>query len=428
MIELGLSRITRLLANSSLPWGAIHVAGTNGKGSVCAYVSALLHASNVPCGRFTSPHLIDRWDCITINEKTVKEDVFRDVEEAVKKRNASENIQASEFELLTATAFEIFTLEKVKIAAIEVGMGGRLDATNVLKDPLVTVITKISLDHQAFLGNTIKEIAVQKAGIMKPGAPTVVDSSNRSDVIDTIEKNKHAVNAGPIFRIGRPDYYKLLRESSWGQSVLKSQPHQSMNMGLAAMAVELALNGLALPYNRAAFAPTLAKVLWPGRLQRISIEPITGRKQDILLDGAHNDSSIQALYQHIRETIKRGSENRATWVIAMSQGKDFISQLARCFHTFENVVCTEIGPVDGMPWVAATPASELRAAIKAVKHLRQRKTQLNVHIEQDLTVALEKATELAKGGPLIVCGSLYLVSDVLRLLRGKLAVETDSQT
>ena len=423
MIELGLSRITRLLANSPLPWRAIHVAGTNGKGSVCAYVSALLHANNVPCGRFTSPHLIDRWDCITINGKTVKKDIFQDVEEAVKKRNASENIQASEFELLTATAFEIFTLEKVKIAAIEVGMGGRLDATNVLQNPLVTVITKISLDHQAFLGNTIQEIAVQKAGIMKPGAPTVVDSSNRSSVIDIVKKNQETVNAGPTFLIDRSDYYQLLRGSLWGQSILNTQPHQAMNIGLAVMATELALHKLGLRRDQAVTEPTLAKVQWPGRLQLLSIESITGRTQDVLLDGAHNESSMHALYQYSRKTLRQGGK-RITWVIAMSRGKDLASQLARSFYNNDSVVFTEFGPVDGMPWVAATPASELKAAVKETKHLSRRKILLNMCVERDLTRALEKATDLAQGGPLIICGSLYLVSDVLRLLRAKSILET----
>ena len=416
MIELGLSRITRLLANSSLPWRAIHVAGTNGKGSVCAYVSALLHANKVPCGRFTSPHLIDRWDCITINEQTVKENVFREVEEAVKKRNASEDIQASEFELLTATAFEIFTLEKVKIAAIEVGMGGRLDATNILRDPLVTVITKISLDHQAFLGKTLEEIAFQKAGIMKPGVPTVLDSFNRAKVIGIVRNNKETVNAGPTFLVGQPDCSRFLHKSPWGRSIMKEQQHQAMNMGLAVMAVELALRASALPYDQALIEPTLAKVHWPGRLQLLSIKSITGRKEKILLDGAHNASSVAVLYRYIQRTIRK-DERTTTWVIAISRGKDIVSDLSRCFHNSDNIICTEFGPVDGMPWVTATPASELKAAVKTTPHLIRRKLQFSAYLDRNLTSALQKATELAKGGPLIVCGSLYLVSDVLRLLR-----------
>src|SRR4051812_42901739 len=130
MIELGLGRISRLLRHTPQPWKAIHVSGTNGKGSICAYLSAMLHASGVRCGRFTSPHLIDRWDCITIDEQPVRESIFREAEALVMKRNEVEKIEASEFELLTATAFEVFYKEKVEMGVIEVGLGGRLDATN----------------------------------------------------------------------------------------------------------------------------------------------------------------------------------------------------------------------------------------------------------------------------------------------------------
>src|SRR6187402_2890767 len=120
MIELGLARISRLLSFTPQPWKAIHVAGTNGKGSICAYLSAMLKASGVRCGRFTSPHLIDRWDCITINEQTVQEGTFRAAERLVNTRNNAGKIEASEFELLTATAFEVFQQEKIEMGVIEV--------------------------------------------------------------------------------------------------------------------------------------------------------------------------------------------------------------------------------------------------------------------------------------------------------------------
>ncbi|KAJ5665721.1 uncharacterized protein N7477_008169 [Penicillium maclennaniae] len=150
MIELGLSRVSSLLQQSSLTWKAIHIAGTNGKGSISAYLSHLLSNEGVRCGRFTSPHLIDRWDCITVGERVVQESLFRQIEDQVKLRDQRLGIGASEFELLTATAFEIFNHEKVEVGVIEVGMGGRLDATNILSDVLVSVIAKIGMDHQAF--------------------------------------------------------------------------------------------------------------------------------------------------------------------------------------------------------------------------------------------------------------------------------------
>src|SRR3954452_20560198 len=126
MIELGLSRISRLVQQSAFTWKAIHVAGTNGKGSITSYVSGLLTAAGIRCGQFTSPHLIDRWDCITINEQVVRESLFKRIENQVRQRDRRLGVEASEFELLTATAFEIFNHEQVEIGVVEVGMGGRL--------------------------------------------------------------------------------------------------------------------------------------------------------------------------------------------------------------------------------------------------------------------------------------------------------------
>ncbi|KAM0715278.1 hypothetical protein Q7P37_008776 [Cladosporium fusiforme] len=220
MIELGLQRISRLLSQTHLPWRAIHVAGTNGKGSICVYISAMLEAYNnssfrktpaIRHGRFTSPHLIDRWDCISINQKPVSSALFHEIEKKVLLRNATEDINASEFELLAATAFEIFTHENVDIGVIEVGMGGRLDATNILGQdvfeadgspasiirakPLVTAIAKIGLDHQSFLGNTLQAIAAEKAGILKPSVPLVYDASNPAEVIETFHSLASQINA-----------------------------------------------------------------------------------------------------------------------------------------------------------------------------------------------------------------------------------------
>lgn len=223
MIELGLQRISRLLSKTHLPWRAIHVAGTNGKGSICVYISGMLEAYNnsnfrklskrptIRHGRFTSPHLIDRWDCISINQKTVSSALFHEIEQKVLLRNASEEINASEFELLTATAFEIFTHEKVDIGVIEVGMGGRLDATNILGVPvdadptsgepivralpLATAIAKIGLDHQSFLGTTLQAIASEKAGILKATVPLVYDSSNPPEVHDTFQNLASQIGA-----------------------------------------------------------------------------------------------------------------------------------------------------------------------------------------------------------------------------------------
>jgi len=409
MIELGLARISRLLADSTLPWRAIHVAGTNGKGSVCAYASSMLHAAGVPCGRFTSPHLIDQWDCITINERTVDESLFRHVQERVQLRNRNEEIGASEFELLTATAFEIFAQEKVKIGVVEVGLGGRLDATNVLKDSLVTVITKLGKDHEALLGNTLEEVAYQKAGIMKPGIPCVVDGTNVDGVLEVIRKYRQEIHSGPIIQV--PQHTGEAEKRLWSILSRSSyEEHQQMNMALALEAVRIVLDRIQLHPRPLHVIAALKNTTWPGRLHYESIRSLTGRVEDVLLDGAHNVQSATVLGSCVDRKLRNG-ESPVTWIIAVSKGKDVREMLRLLLKPGDTLVTVEFGSVDGMPWVQAMPHDEIAQAAREV-------CKLCLTVPSDsVSDALYQATKISHELPLVVAGSLYLVSDVLRLLR-----------
>ena len=455
MIELGLQRISRLLAKTPLPWRAVHVAGTNGKGSICAYVSGMLDVYNTSkwrtCkdqsilkhGRYTSPHLIDRWDCITINQRTVSFSVFKEVEEQVFERNDKERIGASEFELLTATAFEIFTREKVGVAVVEVGMGGRLDATNVIGQtddiemsqgssitdfrppPLVTAISSIGLDHQAFLGSTLEQITQEKAGIIKPGALVVYDDSNDPKVKDTIRavataKRSPIIETDPLL----------------DTPFLKDAPHHvRQNANVAFNTTWTALQSLGLvpvdptnisrqqgrdALNLEALAKDMLRpvgtALYPGRQQLVSIQHLTERKGDILLDGAHNAQSAHALASGIQRLGLRKSEgSNVTWVLAASDSKDAKEILAPLLRDGDTVFAVEFAPVDGMPWVKALPASTLLDAAKAVVPQPE---SLSVHdCRTNVLSALRAGSQKADGGPMVVAGSLYLVGDVLRLIR-----------
>ncbi|KAL2355620.1 Mur ligase [Cryomyces antarcticus] len=417
MIQLGLSRITSLLAHAQpLPWRAIHVAGTNGKGSICAYISALLHQKSIRCGRFTSPHLIDRWDCITIDEQPVAERVFREVEDAVLKRNEDENIGASEFELLTATAFEVFARENVEVGVVEVGMGGGGDATNVLQNPLVAVISKIGYDHQAFLGDSIADIAAHKAGILKPGVPVVVDATNRESALNVIRAIATAVHARPVRRCGGPT------STPAAVSALGLEPHQTTNLAIAVRAVGLALAQLRPGFDTSLdparpacdnslehLLPALKTLQFPGRQQTISIAPLTARTEPVLLDGAHNADSAAALAVYV-DTHLRHPPKPIVWLIAATAGKDVDAIFARLVRPGDRVVATRFGPVDGMPWVRA---AETGVLVKAVAEA----AGVEAEGVQDLRKALRLASDWATEGPLVVAGSLYLVGDLLRLLR-----------
>ncbi|KAI0206697.1 folylpolyglutamate synthase-like protein [Astrocystis sublimbata] len=405
MIELGLARITALLRNTPQTWKAIHVAGTNGKGSICAYIHAMLRVNRLSCGRFTSPHLIHRWDCIAINESAVSEHQFRHFEELVKRRNEEQGLGASEFELLAATAFEIFEAEKVDFAVIEVGLGGSLDATNVLKHKTVTVISKIGLDHQSFLGNTLEEIALQKAGIIRPGVPCVVDASNPPSVLDVVRSHAASVGASlkPV-EVQSADLRGPIRE--------KLEPHQQQNLLCAYEAFQLAYPTHGMP--KADLLDVGAHAVWPGRLQTISIQRLTGRVEPILLDGAHNPQSAAVLSAFVENRL-RADGKPVTWVLAASAGKDISEILKVLLREGDKVAVVEFGAVDGMPWVSAMNSATILQIVDKIGITVSAKQDTKA----DIMAGLRWASEESRDGPLVIAGSLYLVSDILKLLRDR---------
>ncbi|KAK0719745.1 Mur ligase [Lasiosphaeris hirsuta] len=390
MIDLGLTRIGRLLQHTPQTWKAIHVAGTNGKGSICAYLSAILDASGVDSARFTSPHLINRWDCIVVNEKSVSESMFRGVENEIEQRDAEERLGATEFELLTATAFEIFEKLKVEVGVIEVGLGGKLDATNVLKHKTVTVIAKIGLDHQSFLGDTIEEIALQKAGIMRPGVPCVVDGSNHPSVLKVIED--HAKEVGAEL------HYPPIPSASDAFSEAGLEPHQIQNLACAHLALRLAR-----PDDQRSLGdllPLIRQLEWPGRLQKFDMHKITGRQQEVLLDGAHNTQSAEVLAAYVQKHF-RSRGQPITWVLAATQGKDMDGIFGLLLQPGDQVAAVRFGPVDGMPWVKATePAELLRVAGRhGIGHTAQHNGG------DDVKSALTWASKIAGDKPLVIAGN-----------------------
>lgn len=464
MIELGLQRISRLLSKTHLPWRAIHVAGTNGKGSICVYISAMLEAYNksafrqqmdkptIRHGRFTSPHLVDRWDCISIDQKPVSSALFHEIESRVLLRNTAESINASEFELLTATAFEIFTHENVDIGVIEVGMGGRLDATNILgkpvdtetsspsiirAKPLVTALAKIGLDHQSFLGSTLQAIATEKAGILKPEIPLVYDASNPPEVLDTFKNMANDIEA-PVpaladFDLPPSDLMSqalpppILADISPGltKTDTSTHLHTKQNTAVALHTTLLALSQLSLiplPPPASLLTNLLSvpsQTTFPGRLQNLNIQPLTGRNQSVLLDGAHNAQSAAVLAEatkRLRDSEDRqGQKPAITWVLAASDSKDVKELLRPLLLPGDSIFAVEFGPVEGMPWVKAMASQ--RVLNYAHEVLGPGGAAEEGAFGPDVVAGLKGASESARGGPLVIAGSLYLVGSVLRALR-----------
>ncbi|KAK2739122.1 folylpolyglutamate synthase [Myotisia sp. PD_48] len=420
MIELGLSRISRLVQQKSLSWKAIHIAGTNGKGSIAGCLSTMLAKGGVRCGAFTSPHLVDRWDCITVNDRVVQEPLFRRIEAEIKNRDRILGIGASEFELLTATAFEIFDHENVDVGVVEVGLGGRLDATNVLTNVLVSIIAKIGLDHQNILGSTLEEIAKEKAGIMRPGTPCVVDGSNAPTVKQVIKE--HAENTTtPLLFVDPSTAESMFPSLHRRFDEIDPEPHQQSNIAAALTALNLALPHIQPSLNVDQLIPFIPHNLRAGRQQMIDLFPLIPRRENVLLDGAHNAQSSEALASYVDRKLRRPGGN-ITWMVAASQGKDLPELFGGLIKPGDNVAVVQFGPVDGMPWVRSVPTTELLSLVGAIPGIG------SIHeFGEDILQAIRWSNEFSEGKPIVIAGSLYLVSDVLRLLRQHQSAKRDTE-
>lgn len=385
-IDLGLKRVSTLmslLGNPHRNWYSVHVAGTNGKGSVCSYLTSVLKSAQIKSGRFTSPHLVNRWDAISIDGESVDENEFLNVESSVRETNMRHNVGATEFELLTAVAFQIFSQRGIKVAVVEVGLGGRLDATNVLepvqhpvgsqangtgKGVLATIITKIGLDHQAFLGNSLKEIAFEKGGILKELTPCVIDATNDRDVLDTIKEISKSKNVSlkhtHVYKSGTsetPSYY--IDSLRWGKIDTSLTPllgdYQKNNLACAISALDILSRWFPQELeSKEVIIEGIKSTYWPGRLQWInttlSLDNGEEKKVRILIDGAHNDSAADELNHFLTDHVRPKMENgKVAFVTAFTSGKNYKGIISRVVKSGDSIVATEFDSVDGMPWIKA---------------------------------------------------------------------------
>ncbi|KAF2864019.1 Mur ligase [Piedraia hortae CBS 480.64] len=438
----GLSRIRALLRHNPLPWGAIHVGGTNGKGSIVHYIAHMLDVYNtspylaasghapLKYGRFTSPHLVDRWDGITFNYgRVVPEGVFRGVEAEVLRQG-----EGSEFEVLTAVAFTIFTRAGVDLAVVEVGMGGKGDATNILgmegrKPPLVTAISRVGLDHTAFLGETVEEIANEKAGIFKHCVPVVVDEGNEGAVMRVLRDRAEALGCRVAgLEVGKGRGASLLPREEFDGADEKCVllPHQRRNLSVAFRATWTALHGLGrlgrkegrerLADDMLYFAAYSTR--FPGRLQRedvttlMDLPPVRKkekvRKYAVLLDGAHNIQSAEVLSSHVDGHLRGRDNSPVTWMLAFTDTKDVQGMLGKLLKQGDRLLAVEFGDVDGMPWVKPIDGER-------IVEIASEMGVEAVNFKTDILSAIRTACNGVQ--PVVVAGSLYLVGDVLRLKR-----------
>jgi len=434
-IKLGLDSMRMFLEELGSPERElkfVHIAGTNGKGSVAASLLTLLSKAGYTTGLYTSPHLSSVRERFRINNDYISEEEF--AEEGSRIHAILSGRQITYFEFTTALAMLWFARRKVDLAILEVGLGGRLDATNVIT-PMVSVITNVSMDHEMYLGNTLAEIAGEKAGVIKEKVPVVSgvgigETVDERIVLSVIERFCHAKKA-PLFLHGRDffvepaadgtwDYWAMtrtdgccrLREKIKGLSTSLKGKYQMINMGVALATLEI-LDQFGFSVDDEIIRSGLLEVSWPGRLELFCLSRQDGRLVDCadvnvlhyMLDGAHNPAGVHALCDALENDF---DYDRLILIWAAMSDKDFKVTLPRITKLADKIIFTRL-------------EYERSALPEQMVKILPDDSRDRVLCEYVLEKALAKAAEIAGSDDLIcIAGSLYLVGEARKLLRGEL--------
>lgn len=400
------------LGNPAADRKIVHVAGTNGKGSVCAYLQAILMAEGKRTGFFTSPHLVSvneriRVDNIQIDNETFLK-VFRKVLKIVRQMVEDGIEHPSYFEFLFGMGMTAFAETDVEYIILETGLGGRLDATNAIDNPALAIITSISLDHTAILGDTIEKIAGEKAGIIKSGVPVFFDGSSKkaAEVIKAkaselgVSCREVTKNAYEIQEVHRK-YIAFSRRSAYDKDVIFQVPmcgcYQAMNAELALEASEYLLAGEEIHMDR--WKEALAELHWEGRMERVGAH--------ITVDGAHNPGAMEAFVESVKalDESERGEMVLLFSAVSDKKYDQMIEYLCENLDVKAYVV-TQIEDERGVP------AEELADVFR-------RYTDRPVYCKERLEDAVRTAmNERGETGEIYCLGSLYLVGMMKKLLAG----------
>ncbi|MBD1834070.1 bifunctional folylpolyglutamate synthase/dihydrofolate synthase [Cyanobacteria bacterium FACHB-472] len=430
-VHLGLERIEKLLTDLGNPHHSvpvIHVAGTNGKGSVCAYLSAVLTEAGYRVGRYTSPHLIDWNERICLNEQAISLETLRELLRQVQAAIQPGEESPTQFEVITAAAWLYFCQQEVDVAVVEVGLGGRLDATNVCSNPLVTIITSISREHWQVLGPTLADIAREKAGILKPGCPAVIGQLPEEAIAVVkqriVELGCPAVFPKAAVELRTAEAQRTQSKERWveyrGIENLefnpKSDPHldkegvqnpksiryplpllgdfQLLNSALAIASFQI-LSSQGWKITEQAIASGMGKTKWLGRLQWT-----TWQNRQLLIDGAHNPAAAIALRQYV-DTLEK---SHIHWVMGMLSTKDHADIFKALLREGEKLYLVP---------VPDHTSAETESLATLAQNICPQLTHCRIYPE--LTAGLEAAIAIATPDDLIVlCGSLYLIGHFLK--------------
>ncbi|MEG4008751.1 folylpolyglutamate synthase/dihydrofolate synthase family protein [Microcoleus sp. Pol11C1] len=400
-VHLGLERIHQVLEKLDNPHQKvplIHIAGTNGKGSVCAYLSSVLTEAGYRVGRYTSPHLIDWTERICINQKPISPTELQQCLERVVAATENNTETPTQFEIITAAAWLYFVAQKTDIAVIETGLGGRLDATNVCETPLASVITSISLEHWQILGPTVADIAGEKAGILKAKCPAVIGELPESARI-VVEKRIQELDCPATWVKPAVDLGQGFAEYQFNRNADKIKYQlpllgkiQLMNSAIAIATLQI-LQNQGWQISPTAIENGIAKTQWPGRLQQT-----TWKNRNILIDGAHNPAAAIALREYVDNL---NSSQPINWVIGILATKDCDDILKALLKKGDGLYLVPVPDQNSSsPAELATLAQIICPGLTLCQAF------------PDLTTALDAA--VTGDNLTILCGSLYLVGYFLQ--------------
>jgi dihydrofolate synthase / folylpolyglutamate synthase len=393
LIDLSLERLHELLAKLDHPErrlpAVVHVAGTNGKGSTCAFLRAMAEAAGQRVHVYTSPHLVRFNERIRVAGELVSDAALAAALEHVEQVNAGAAITV--FEVITAVAFHLFAETPADLCVLEVGLGGRGDATNVIDRPAACAITSISLDHRELLGETLSLIAAEKAGIMKPGVPVAI-GAQRPEVLEVLLAA--AGRVGSPVRLRNRDWQVVAGRYRDADGVLElptpslSGDFQLDNAGIAIAA----LRAPRLPMDAAG----MADAEWPARLQRLygRLAALLPADWELWLDGGHNPGAGVVLAEHLRSW----SDRPVHLVIGMKQSKD-ATEFLRPLLPFATTL-----------WAVAEPGQHDARPVEAIVEASGGVARQGPHVADAL-----RALPRERRARVLVCGSLYLAGEVLKL-------------
>lgn len=409
VIDLSLGRIERLLGalghpERSLP-PVIHVAGTNGKGSVVAFARAILEAAGHRVHIYTSPHLVRFNERIRLAGQIIDDDELCRTLDDCERANDGEPITF--FEVTTAAALLAFSRHPADFVVLETGLGGRLDATNVVDRPAVTAITTIGYDHQNFLGDSLKGIAQEKAGILKAAVPSAI-AAQTGEVEDAITARAEEIGATLLWQdqdwTVRPEGDGMIYEDRDGTLILGrpglAGPHQIQNTGVAIAALR-AVPGL--QFSGPVIDRAMSQVRWPARLQNLTDGPLRALlppDAELWLDGGHNPSAGQALALALKEMTPARPLHLIIGMLNTKDARGFLAPLADL-----------AAGVHAVP-VAGEPAGMEPEALAAAARELGIQTQTDLSVEDALKAIAQ--TQGAGAPRVLICGSLYLAGQVLR--------------